>query len=150
MLGRISSDPPAASARPSYNPVMRSLRARMGVAALVLGGLPGPVGAPPPSETTLHAQGVHNVRLTARRYSFTPNRIEVTVGDLIKIELRTEDIAHSLTIDEYRLAKRVSPNHPVSLEFRAERAGAFPFYCNLQIDEGCRRMHGELVVKPRR
>ena len=71
-------------------------------------------------------------------------------GDLVTIELKTEDIAHSLTIDDYRIAKRINPGRPVTLEFRAERSGTFPFYCNLQIDDGCRRMRGELVVKPRR
>ena len=67
----------------------------------------------------------------------------------MKIELRTEDIAHSLTIDAYRIAKRVGPGHPVTFEFRADRAGTFRYYCNLQIDDGCRQMHGELVVRPR-
>ena len=47
--------------------------------------------------------------VTARRFSFDPARIEVNQDDLVKIELRTEDIAHSLTIDAYRIAKRASP-----------------------------------------
>ena len=91
----------------------------------------------------------HNFRITAKRYSFTPNRIEVTEGDLIRVELRADDIAHSLTIDDYRISKRVEAGQPVVLEFRAERAGTFPFYCNLQIDEGCRSMRGELIVRAR-
>ena len=32
----------------------------------------------------------------------------------------------------------------------AEKAGTFPFYCNLQTEDGCRQMRGELVVKPRK
>ena len=88
--------------------------------------------------------------VTARRFSFDPPRIEVNQDDLVKIELRTEDIAHSLTIDAYRIAKRVGPGQPVTFEFRADHAGTFSYYCNLQIDEGCRQMRGELVVKPRR
>lgn len=88
--------------------------------------------------------------MRAHRYAFEPARIEVNQDDLVKIELRTEDIAHSLTIDEYRIAKRVGPGLPVTFEFRADRAGTFPFYCNLQVEDGCRQMRGVLVVKPRR
>jgi len=88
--------------------------------------------------------------ISVRRFAFQPPRIEVNQDDLVKIELSTEDIAHSLTIDAYRIAKRVGPGHPVIFEFRADRAGTFPYYCNLQIEDGCRRMRGELVVKPRR
>jgi plastocyanin len=38
----------------------------------------------------------------------------------------------------------------VTFEFRADRAGTFPYYCNLQGEEGCRQMRGVLVVKPRK
>ena len=88
--------------------------------------------------------------VAAHRYAFEPARIEVNQDDLVKIELRTGDIAHSLTIDEYRIAKRVGPGVPVTFEFRADRAGTFPFYCNLQVEDGCRQMRGVLVVKPRK
>ena len=88
--------------------------------------------------------------VSLRRFAFEPARIEVNQDDLVKIELSTQDIAHSLTIDAYRIAKRVGPGHPVTFEFRADRAGTFPYYCNLQIEDGCRRMRGELVVRPRR
>jgi heme/copper-type cytochrome/quinol oxidase subunit 2 len=54
-----------------------------------------------------------------------------------------------MTIDSYRISKRVSPGQPVTFEFRADHPGTFPYYCNLQIDDGCRRMRGELVVRPR-
>jgi cytochrome c oxidase subunit 2 len=87
--------------------------------------------------------------ISAHRYAFEPARIEVNQDDLVKIELSTTDIAHSLTIDDYRIAKRAGPGQPVTFEFRADRVGSFPFYCNLQVEDGCRRMRGVLVVKPR-
>jgi len=61
----------------------------------------------------------------AHRYAFEPARIEVNEDDLVKIELQTSDIAHSLTIDEYRIAKRVGPGQPVTFEFRADKPGTF-------------------------
>jgi heme/copper-type cytochrome/quinol oxidase subunit 2 len=97
-----------------------------------------------------HGPSAPHVSVVAKRYTFEPRRIDVQQDDLVRIELRTLDIAHSMTIDAYRIAKRVSPGAPVTFEFRADQAGTFPFYCNLQIDEGCRQMRGELVVRPRR
>src|SRR5512140_853762 len=86
--------------------------------------------------------------IVAKKYSFTPSRLEVYEGDLVRIELKTEDIAHSFTIDGYRISKRVSPRHPVTFDFRADHVGTFPIYCNLQLDEGCRKMKAERIVKP--
>ena len=85
--------------------------------------------------------------VVARKFSFAPPRIEVTQDDLVKITLRSEDIAHSFTIDAYRIAKRVSGGQTVTFEFRADRPGTFPIYCNLKQDDGCRQMRGELVVR---
>ena len=90
-----------------------------------------------------------HVQVTARKYSFTPGRIEVNQDDLVKITLHSEDIAHSLTIDGYRIAKRVGGGQTVTFEFRADQTGTFPIYCNLRQDDGCQKMRGELVVKPR-
>ena len=95
-------------------------------------------------------QGRHEITLTAKRYAFSQPRIEVAANDVVKITLVAEDIPHSFTIDEYRISKRAAPGRSVTFEFRADKAGTFPFYCNLTIDDGCREMRGELVVTPRR
>jgi heme/copper-type cytochrome/quinol oxidase subunit 2 len=89
--------------------------------------------------------------VTAFKYGFDPALIEVQQGDILKITLQTRDIAHSFTIDEpYRIAKRANPGHPVTFEFRADKAGTFTYYCNITTDEGCRQMKGQLVVHPAR
>lgn len=87
-----------------------------------------------------------NITVTAKKYAFDPARIEVNQNDLVRVTLRSEDIPHSFTIDGYRIAKRVGAGHTVTFEFRADQAGTFPIYCNLRQEDGCRNMHGELVV----
>jgi len=87
------------------------------------------------------------IEVIARRYSFSPSRIEVQEGDLVKIIFSTEDIPHSFTIDEpLRIAKRATPGQAAVFEFRAAPAGTFTFYCNLTAEEGCKKMRGELII----
>ena len=93
--------------------------------------------------------GQKEFAISARKYAFIPQQLEVQQDDLVKITLQTEDIPHSFTIDAYRIAKRVNPGRTVVFEFRADQAGRFPFYCNLKIDDGCKAMRGELIVRPR-
>lgn len=106
------------------------------------------------AERRLAAQGqgptARPFSVTASRYRFVPPRIDVNQDDLVTIALSTDDIAHSMTIYAYRIAKRVNPGQPVTFEFRADQPGTFPFYCSLQIEDGCRQMRGELVVRARR
>jgi heme/copper-type cytochrome/quinol oxidase subunit 2 len=87
-----------------------------------------------------------DVTVTTRKYAFDPARIEVNQNDLVRVTLRSDDIAHSFTVDAYRIAKRVGAGQAVTFEFRADQAGTFPVYCNLRQEDGCRNMRGELVV----
>jgi nitrous-oxide reductase len=89
------------------------------------------------------------VTIVAKGHAFTPDTLEVTQDDLVKITLRSEDRPASLAIDAYRIVKRVAGNSSITFEFRADQAGTFPFYCNLTVDPGCKDMRGILTVKPK-
>jgi plastocyanin len=96
-----------------------------------------------PQQTPHHEFVVH-----ARRYAFEPARLEVHQGDLVRITLRTDDIPHSFVVDALRIAKKATADHSVTFELLADRAGVYPYYCNLTLEDGCRTMTGQLVVLP--
>lgn len=91
----------------------------------------------------------HVVDVVAARYAFEPAEIRVRADDLVRVRLTADDIAHSFTIDEYRISKRAAAGSTVVFEFRADREGSFRYYCNLKMDDGCREMQGLLIVGPR-
>jgi len=95
------------------------------------------------------AQSKREFSVHAKRYGFAPQRIEVNQDDMVKVTFTADDIAHSFTIDAYRIAKRAEAGQTVTFEFRADTPGTHRIYCNLSNDDGCRRMHGELVVRAR-
>jgi heme/copper-type cytochrome/quinol oxidase subunit 2 len=94
--------------------------------------------------------------VTARKYEFRVTgvqgaEIRVPLGAQVKITFAAEDIAHSFTTlddNHYRINRRAEPGKPISFEFRADKAGRFPFGCTLTIDERCARdMRGVLMVE---
>jgi plastocyanin len=87
--------------------------------------------------------------LTARDYRFSPDRIEVGQDDLVKLTVQSTDVAYSLTIDAYRVSRRVPAGGSTTLEFRADQAGTFDFYSNMTNDPRHGQMKGQLVVRPR-
>ncbi len=95
------------------------------------------------------APNKREITLTARNYRFAPNRIEVAQDDLVKLTVHSEDVAYSLTIDEYRVSRRVPAGGSTTLQFRADRAGTFTFYSNLTNDARHGQMKGELIVRGR-
>ena len=85
--------------------------------------------------------------LRAKDFRFSPDRIEVTQDDLVKLTIISEDVPYSFAIDEYRIVRRVPAGASTTFEFRADRAGTFRFYSNLTSEPGHRQMQGQLVVR---
>ena len=131
-------------------PVLR--RVRIAVPAIILivllGGLTASVRA--------WNQGKKDFAVSAHKYGFkvdgNGSEIHVQQDDLVRITFSTEDIPHSFTVDDetYRLMKRAEPGKPVTFEFRADKAGRFPFKCTLANDDRCKEMAGVLIVDPRK
>jgi heme/copper-type cytochrome/quinol oxidase subunit 2 len=122
-------------------------RRSLGVLLLSGGGL---LVSTAPLVGPLLAQEAPNRReftIVAKDFHYSPTRIEVTQDDLVKLTIRSEDIAHSFTVDEYRISKRVPAGGSTTFEFQADRAGTFAFYCGLSGDPGHKMMRGELVVR---
>jgi heme/copper-type cytochrome/quinol oxidase subunit 2 len=84
--------------------------------------------------------------MSARDYRFTPDRLEVTQDDLVKLTIESSDHAYSFTIDAYRLSRRIPAGGKTILEFRADQEGTFDFYSNMT---GQEKMRGQLVVRRR-
>ncbi|MBM3807540.1 MAG: hypothetical protein FJW22_05025 [Acidimicrobiia bacterium] len=110
--------------------------------ALVMGGAALAVAQEP-------AQHRREFTIVAKDYVFTPDRLEVSQDDLVKIILHSEDVPVSFAIDAYRIFKRVAGMSSISFEFRADQAGTFTFYCNLTTDPRCKDMRGVLSVRAR-
>ena len=98
--------------------------------------------------TSAREQGqVREFTIEGNEFAFSPSRIDVQKDDLVKVTFVARDIAHSFTIDEYRIAKRAGAGQSVVFEFRADRGGPFTFYCNLSQNDRCRNMKGHLHVR---
>jgi len=89
------------------------------------------------------------ITIIAKDFRFSPNRVEVGRDDLVRLTVKSEDVAYGFTIDEYRVSKRVPAGASVVLELRADREGSFPFYSNMTSDSRHAQMRGELIVRRR-
>src|SRR5690242_20439179 len=118
----------------------RAVLAALFVGGLLLAAVSAHMLTPPPQGAT------REFTIAGDQFAFKPVRLEVQKDDLVKITFTAKDIAHSFTIDQYRIAKRAAAGQSVVFEFRADQPGTYRFYCNLTTDERCRRMEGELVV----
>ncbi len=93
-----------------------------------------------------------HVYMTAMRSHFTPDILRVKKGDHVIVHVtnieQTPDATHGFAIPAYNLQASLDPGEVVTLEFDADKAGSFAFYCT----EFCSALHlemqGWLLVEP--
>lgn len=88
-----------------------------------------------------------DVQLRVTSSGFSPERIEVVRDELVRVTIQGDAVTHSFNVDEYRIAKRIQAEGSTVVEFRADREGTFPFYCNLTSEPGHDQKRGQLVVR---
>ena len=98
----------------------------------------------------LPAMASAGTRVTVRadEYIFTPERFEVTRGQLVTLTLENQGtVSHSLTIPELEVSTPViSPGDTVSITFTPDRVGEFTFHCRVGNHEQL-GMVGRIEVK---
>lgn len=87
--------------------------------------------------------------ISARDYRFSPDRLDVLQDDLVRLTIRSEDVAYGFTIDAFRLSRRVPAGGSTTVEFRASQVGTFIYYSNLTSDPRHAQTRGQLVVERR-
>jgi nitrous-oxide reductase len=104
-------------------------------------------------EKIVRSPGKVEVFGTLIRSHITPEIIEVEKGDEVTINLtnleRAQDETHGFTISAMNVHASVEPGKTVSVKFKADREGVFPYYCT----EFCSALHlemqGYFLVKPK-
>jgi cytochrome c oxidase subunit 2 len=95
-------------------------------------------------------ESVKTFDITASRFEFQPDTIEVTEGDHVKVTLHSADTTHGFAIPELKVkAKIPKGGAPVTAEFVADKPGTFLIKCSEYCGPGHKQMTGTIVVSPK-
>ena len=86
------------------------------------------------------------IKVTARKFSFTPAQIALKKGDPVTLELTTEDVFMGFSAPDFKVRSDIVPGKAMRLTFTPDKAGAFPFICDVFCGDGHETMSGKLVV----
>lgn len=87
------------------------------------------------------------IDVVVRRFAFEPAEIEVTVGERVRLSVRTADGVHGIEIKKFKVKKEIPRGtEPVIVDFTATETGRFPILCSEYCGNGHDDMKGTLVV----
>ena len=87
------------------------------------------------------------IRVTARKYEFSPNEIKAKRGDHIRLVITALDRSHGFKLEAFHVDQKLPKGQPVTVEFTADQTGTFPFECSHLCGLGHQKMKGHLTVE---
>jgi cytochrome c oxidase subunit 2 len=87
------------------------------------------------------------IKVTARKYEFSPNVVKAKKGDHIRLIITTLDRDHGFKVEAFHIDQKLPKSEAVTVEFRADQAGVFPFECSHFYGLGHKKMRGQLIVE---
>lgn len=88
-----------------------------------------------------------DISATAKRWEFSPATVTVKKGDKVKLSIESMDVTHGFAIPDFDVSATLKPNETTVVEFTADKAGMFTFFCNVFCGQGHPNMKGTLIVE---
>jgi len=87
------------------------------------------------------------IKVTARKYEFSPDVIKAKRGDRIKLVITALDRDHGFKLEPFHIDQKLPKGEAVTVEFTADQAGTFQFECSHFCGLGHKKMRGQLTVE---
>jgi cytochrome c oxidase subunit 2 len=88
------------------------------------------------------------VRVTAKKFEYSPSEIHVKKGEPVVLEFVSLDRTHGFEAPDLGLRTEIHAGEPSRLRFAPDKVGRFPFHCDVFCGSGHEDMTGEIVVEP--
>lgn len=95
------------------------------------------------------SQPVRVIRVTARKYKFLPDPIEVRQGEKIVLEVTAIDHDHGFKIAKLHINKLLKKGRTVRIVLPTNRPGEYTIHCSHFCGIGHFWMKGKLIIYPR-
>ena len=123
------------------NKFAKSAAAALGLcAATTFGfGLAAWAEAPPVEHLKL-------VKVSAKRFVFSPSNITLKKGETVDIELHTEDVLMGFNVPDMNTRTDILPGQVMHVKLTPTRTGTFEFLCDIFCGSGHENMNGTITV----
>jgi len=86
------------------------------------------------------------IRVTARKFEFVPETIELKRGEPVVLEFTTPDVLMGFNAPDFKVRTDIPPGQVARVRLTPDRVGEFEFFCDNFCGEGHETMSGKIRV----
>lgn len=84
--------------------------------------------------------------MTAQRYRYSPDRVEIKQGETVTLELTSLDVPMGFNAPDFKVRANVLPQELARVQIKGDQVGEFDFYCDVYCGNGHATMRGKIIV----
>ena len=93
-----------------------------------------------------NAPGEKVIKLTAKKFEYSPPEITVKKGEPVVIEVSSQDVKHGFTLPDFGIRTDIQPGSVNRIALTPDKTGRFTFGCDVFCGSGHEEMSGTLLV----
>ena len=86
------------------------------------------------------------VKVLARRFTFTPDRITLKIGVPVVFEVTTADVLMGFSVPDFAVRADILPGKVAAVRLVPDKLGTFTFLCDVFCGSGHETMSGTITV----
>ena len=94
----------------------------------------------------LAAETPTEIRISAKKFEYHPNKVTAKLGQPVVLVLTSEDRIHGFKMPDFGLRSDIVPGQETRVTLTPDKAGSFTFFCDIFCGDGHEDMEGHLVV----
>ncbi len=86
------------------------------------------------------------IRITAKRFDYSPAHLTVKKGVPVILELKSRDVLMGFNLPDFNLRADIMPDKMTRVRFVPDKTGKFVFLCDIFCGSGHEQMQGTITV----
>ncbi len=95
----------------------------------------------------LAAETPAEIRISAKKFEFHPNKVTGKAGQPVVLVLTSEDRIHGFKMPDLGVRTDIVPGQETRVTLLPAKAGSFTFFCDVFCGDGHEDMDGTLIVE---
>jgi cytochrome c oxidase subunit 2 len=92
------------------------------------------------------AEDASVVKISAKRFAYSPSEITLKKGVPVTLQLTTEDRSHGFSVPDWNIRKEIEPGKVIEVQVTPAKAGEVSFFCDIYCGSGHEDMGGTFKV----
>jgi cytochrome c oxidase subunit II len=86
------------------------------------------------------------IKITARRFTYTPNQLKLRKGVPVVLELTSTDVVMGFNVPDFQTRADIMPGRVTRARLVPDKVGTFTFLCDIFCGSGHETMNGTITV----